>query len=355
MPPLSDRGPVLSIAERLPTDLLYLPITPLWAYFGFRYGGMTLPANANPAIEIGGLCGESKKDVLALLGKTGRARLAAYVVVPVEGESALARAEAAIAEAGLAYPLIAKPNVGRNGRGVKLVHSASDLAAYLAVFPRGQELMLQRYVREEGEAGVFYARLPGEKTGRITSLTLKYFPAVTGDGRSTIGELILTDERARRLARVYLGRHRRELGRVPSVGEQVKLASVGNHVRGAIFADGAKYVTPEMTAAFDAIAREMPGFFIGRFDVRFADIRELARGTGFTIVEFNGSGSEPTHIYDRALTLTDAWRAIIEHWRLAFVIGAHNRARGARKIGIRELLSRYFAEVKILKSLPDEE
>ena len=47
----------------------------------------------------------------------------------------LAAAEQAMAAAGLAYPLVAKPDVGCNGTGVRLVHNAGDLFRYLSRIP----------------------------------------------------------------------------------------------------------------------------------------------------------------------------------------------------------------------------
>ena len=71
--------------------------------------------------------------------------------------------------------------------------SSSD---YIADFPAGATLMLQRFVPYAAEAAVLYARLPGEASGRILSLTLRYFPHVVGNGRMSVRELIAADARA---------------------------------------------------------------------------------------------------------------------------------------------------------------
>lgn len=72
----------------------------------------------------------------------------------------------------------------------------------------------------EAEAGVFYVREPGGEGGRIVSLTLKYFPYVHGDGRSTLRELILADPRAGRVPHLYLPRHAARLDQVPEAGSR---------------------------------------------------------------------------------------------------------------------------------------
>ena len=357
MPPIPEEGPLFSLVERLPDPLFLGPLLLAWPYFALRYGGIGVSACANPGIKNGGWCNESKEETLAILGPYGKGFVPAHATLEVTGaEDDLARAEDARERAGLSYPIVAKPDVGRNGRGVKILHSSPELAAYLKRFPRGQRLMLQRYIEDEGEAGVFYARLPGEAGGRITSLTLKYFPHVTGDGRASLRELILRDPRASRIAEVYLRRHSpEELARIPSEGERVRLVSVGNYVRGSVFVDGAPHVSEAMTDAFDRIVREADGFHFGRFDVRFRDLEDLKAGRNFHIIELNGAGSQPTHLFDRRMTLLGAYRTTLAHWNLSFRIGAANRTQGARKLGALELWREFRKELKLLSAQPDEE
>jgi hypothetical protein len=356
MPPLPKDGPLFSLVERLPDPLFLGPLLLAWPYFALRYGGIGVSACANPGIKNGGWCNESKRETLELLGPYGMRFVPPHAAVDVTGEDDGIRAAEALRAAGLSYPVVAKPDIGRNGRGVKILRSPSDLASYLARFPRGQKLMLQKYVEDTGEAGVFYARYPGEARGRITSLTLKYFPHVTGDGAMSVRELILRDPRASRISDVYLRRHSaEELARVPAQGEQVRLVSVGNYVRGSVFVDGAPYITDAMTDTFDRIASETGGFYFGRFDVRFRELANLQAGEDFHIIELNGAGSQPTHLFDRRMTLLGAWRTTLAHWSLSFRIGAANRRRGARKLGAFEFLREFREELRLLANLPDEE
>src|SRR5262249_26563159 len=161
---------------------------------------------------------------------------------------------AAMSAAGLEFPLVAKPDRSCRGAGVRVVRSTKDLSGYLCAFPRGERLILQQLAEGEHEAGVFYARRPGETAGRIVSLTLKYFPAYVCDGRSTLEELILRDPRAKRIADVYLERHAQHRKRILASGEIFRLVFAGNHCKGAIFRDGNAHVTPAMEARFCAIA-----------------------------------------------------------------------------------------------------
>ncbi len=258
----------LSFFEFWPGWLFYAPVVAHWLLLGVRYGDFSLPTAANPRITTGGLCGESKAAILDLVGPGGRDLLAPFAVA-VARPGDVAAVEAAMTQAGLAYPVVLKPDIGCNGAGVRLIRDSAGVAAYLAVFPPNERLLVQQYIDAPHEAGLFYIRDPGAATGRITSVTLKETPVVVGDGRSTLRGLILADERAGRVPHLYLDRLAERLGSVPRQGEVVPLVFVGNHCKGAIFRNGADVVTPALTAAIERLARSMPEFNFGRIDVRF--------------------------------------------------------------------------------------
>jgi hypothetical protein len=340
--------------ERAPQFVIYALHGPYSLYLMLRYGGITLPTVANPGLEGSGLTKESKADLFNLLGPVGRTHLAPFVTIRT-GPSMLQKATHAMETAGLSFPVVAKPDIGRRGFGVKTVRTERELAAHLGKFPKGVSVLIQRYAEGPGEAGLFYLRMPSADHGRILSLTIKHFPEVIGDGTSTLRELILRDSRGRAFAKVYLKRNRKNLDRVIPFGESRQLVSVGNHVRGAAFEDGSAHITPAVEEVFDTIAREMPGFFIGRFDVRYTNLEGMKRGRGFTIVEFNGAGGEPTHIWDPRTSIIETYAGLLTHWKYLYVVGAENRARGVRPMAFREVVRRYLDELRLLKSYPDEE
>jgi hypothetical protein len=73
----------------------------------------------------------------------------------------------------------------------------------------------------------------------------------------------------------------------------------------------------------------LPGFYIGRYDVRYANEDDLRAGKNFQIVELNGAASEATSIYDARNSLFAAYRTLFRQWELVFAIGAENRRSGA--------------------------
>lgn len=334
MPPLSQEGPPLSFFEFWPMWAFYPPVMVYAAWLMLRHRGVLLPTVANPSFDGGGFVGESKAQILALARQHVPQWVAPFVRLsqpdePKQHAPALRdQALLALAQAGLSLPVVAKPDLGCRGVGVKLIRTPDDLLGYVSSFPGGADYLLQQLVPFEGEAGIFYCRRPGEARGRIVSITLKYFPYVIGDGRSTLRELILADPRAGKLSHLYLRRHTARLDQVPAPGEAIRLAFAGSHSRGAIFRNGTHLVTPAMEARFDAIAQAMPEFHFGRFDVRFEAFSELQQGRGFTIVEANGAGAESTHIWDRSTPLLQAWRDLMRQYRWLFEIGAANRQRG---------------------------
>lgn len=354
MPPL-DPAPPLSRFEFWSPRLFYLPV---WAWvlvLAMRHRGLRLPLIANPGLPASGLVGESKSHVLGVAGNEARKWIAPFTTVvrsSLAPANAAADALATLTKAGLALPVVAKPDLGCRGAGVRPIRTEAELSSYLAGFPVGQTIVLQQLVEAEGEAGVFYVREPGAERGRIFSLTLKHFPHVAGDGLSTLRELIGRDPRAGQLAHLYLKRHQARLDEVVPRDERVRLAFAGSHSRGAIFRNGARHVTEALEHRFDAIARDIPEFWFGRFDVRFADFEAFRRGEELTIVEVNGAGAEATHIWDSRTRLRDAYRTLFRQFGLLWAIGAANRRRGFRPESWRAFLRRWLTERRLVSTYP---
>ncbi|CAG4906338.1 unnamed protein product [Acidocella sp. C78] len=348
-----DASPV-SFFEFWPGFIFYAPVALFWLFQSIRHRSVTLPALTNPRIEAGGICGESKNDILDLCGPEARRWIAPYVGIttPAHHGGDLAMAEAAMRQAGLAYPVVAKPDMSCNGAGVRLVENDAALAAYLAEFPRATRLQIQALVPHEGEAGLFYIRDPGAARGRITSITLKYAPVVIGDGRSRIRDLIGVDARLNAVADLLLAKLGAGAARIPEAGERVRLVFVGNHCRGSTFKDGRHLITPELTDRIDRIARDIPDFHFGRFDLRYTSANALRRGEGFSIIEVNGAGSEATHIWDPQTTIREAYRAQFFHYGAAFRIGAAMRAQGVPRYGTLRLLRAWRRQKALMALYP---
>lgn len=333
----SGEAPPVSQFELWHPLIFYFPVFLQYLWLSFRYGGPMTPFSANPSIYSSGICRESKSQILGLVPKSCREFMLNRAVfqkpsnparLPLLTNHALAVAE----KHGVHLPFVAKPDHGQRGDGVRLIRTKRELAKYLKQFPSTTPIIFQELAAGTSEAGVFYCRHPRELRGRIISITLKFFPHVTGDGKSTLEQLIMADARAKLLATVYLRRHRHQLTKVLQIGEEYPLVFSGNHCQGAIFRDGNHLLTPELERAMDEIAGKMPGFYFGRFDLRFKDLESLQQGKGFQIIEINGASSESTHIWDANTTLREAYNALFLQFRLLFEIGLENRRKGHHPI-----------------------
>ncbi|MDB5988007.1 MAG: hypothetical protein JWR16_3060, partial [Nevskia sp.] len=285
------------------------------------------------------------------LGPLGRAATAANDSFVVQPDSALDDARACIERIGLEYPLIAKPDVGWCGFGVRMIDSEKALMEYLDAFPASERVVLQRYVADTGEAGVFYVRPPGSARGRLIGLALREFPQVVGDGRSSMQQLLANNPRAARLTRDGLHEFRYEPALVPAAGRVVRLATIGSTRVGGVYHDGSHLITPALTAALDAIACEMD-FYFGRFDLRYGNESALQSGSGFSIIEVNGAGSEAIEAWDPATPALAAFGKIFAKQRLLFEIGYANRRRGYQPIGLLQLARLHLRQQKLIRQYP---
>ncbi len=324
--------------EFWPPYVFYPPVVAYILWLGVKYRSLTLFTCANPALPAGGFIGESKIDILRGLTRTGAAReyVAVATVIPA-GLSAPERLAAAYLfqqEHGLGFPLALKPDAGQRGAGVKIVHNDEDLHAYLDVATGA--VIVQEYAPGD-EFGVFYYRYPDEERGHIFAITEKKFPTVKGDGRSTVEDLIWRDERAVCLAQTYCEAQEKHLWDVLPIGETRQLVELGTHCRGAIFLDGDYLQTDAMADAIDYISRQFAGFYFGRYDIRTPSVADLQAGSNFKVIELNGVTSEATNIYDPRHSVWHAYRVLCEQWRIAFAIGAQNRARGTQPDGVWQL------------------
>ncbi|HEV8396343.1 MAG TPA: alpha/beta fold hydrolase [Vicinamibacterales bacterium] len=312
--------------EYWPLWAVYPPVA-LWiAWLSIKHRGITLFTAANPAIPSSGVVGESKFAILRGLGAPAAwiAR-SGFIPAALPLRARLQTAEAFMATHGLSLPIVLKPDQGERGAGVKVARRVGELEAYLQ--RATGDVVIQEYVPGV-EFGVFYVRRPSEARGVILSITEKHLPAVIGDGRRTLEQLILDHPRAVCMARFHLAQQHDRLASVPAAGAVMSLGDCGSHCRGAEFLDGRRYSTPALEDAVEAVARRFDGFYFGRFDLRSPSPDAFARGE-FTVIELNGVTSEATHIYDPAVSLLDAYRALFGQWSLAFEIGAENVRAGA--------------------------
>ena len=326
----------------MPKPIMCVPLVAQWFWLAARYASLTLPSTLDPCIETGGLAGESKAACLAQIGAAYENSVAPWALVPAGADPVAVRRQA-----GLGYPLVAKPDIGWCGFGVRRVADDAGLAAYAAGFPRGAAFLVQRLAPGPGEAGLFYVRAPGAQRGHVTAITRRTPPHVAADGVLRVEELL----RQAGVAPAGLGLSEAELARVPEAEEQVTLATVASIRVGSRYTDATPALTPALDDRVDAIARSMPDFHVGRFDVRFGGLADLRAGD-VTIIEVNGAGSEAIQFWDPSLSMWEAYAGVFEKQAMLFRHGAAMRARGYRPVGVWRLARAWVRQQRLIAVYP---
>ena len=328
--------------EFWPPAVFYLPVAAKYVSLAIKHRSLILPTLANPGMYAGGLIGESKFETLSELTRANPEFVAPTYLAKFESaDQQLGQILKLQEQESLLYPLAFKPDVGQRGFGFKLVHSDNEAHAWVSRFKR--DLLVQEYAPGPNEVGIFYYRLPSEERGRIFAITEKIFPEVVGDGRSTLEELIRRDPRASIVADTYLQRFGADRRRVLASGKSMRLVEAGNHCQGAIFLDGGRLFSFELERKIDEISKSIPGFFVGRYDIRYGSEEALRQGKDFRIIELNGASSEATSIYDPRNSLRHAYRTLFRQWEIVFAIAAENRKRGLTVVPIKTVLGNWIS------------
>jgi hypothetical protein len=295
--------------------------------------------------------GDGKREYFGAMGPLARSMTADFIAVDRCAGLRASTVAGRMREAGLGFPVVAKPDIGWCGFGVRLLDNQAALVDYIARFPEGETFLLQRYLPEPGEAGLFYMREPEAPSGRLIGILLRHYPSVTGNGVDAIEYLIAGDARLRRATANPLHECRYDPRRIPAAGEVVRLSTVASTRVGGAYEDGTAYATAALAARVDAIARDMGEFLVGRFDVRYSTLERLQAGD-FIIMEVNGAGSEAVHAWDPRYSIREAYRIVFAKQRLLFAISAANRRRGRRPVGIWTLARLYLRQQRAIRRYP---
>ena len=307
--------------EYWPFGVIYAPVILYWVYLSIKSRSFFFFSAANPGIETGGMLGESKIKIIkkfppTLLPKT----IYHYKNSPWE------ETLASLDKAPMQFPMIVKPDIGQRGFLVEKVNDLASLQHYLA--NKELDIIIQEFVDYPLELSIMYHRFPDQSQGRITSVTIKEYLSVTGDGTSTVWQLILDKPRAKLQQKVLAKMPKTLLESRPMQGRIVELVPFGSHCRGARFLNGNHMIDRQLLSVFDQINPHLPGVYIGRFDLKCQSWEDLKAGRNFKILEFNGVGAEPAHIYDPSYSFWQALKDIHQQWKIIYRLSIFNRRAG---------------------------
>jgi hypothetical protein len=163
---------------------------------------------------------------------------------------------------------------------------------------------------------------------------------VTGDGISTLGQLINEKPRAYLQMDVLRGEWAHAWDTVIAKDEKTELVPYGNHCRGAMFINCNDQIDPQLEAVFDEVSHQIAGFNYGRFDLRCRSMEDLKAGKNFKLLELNGVSAEPGHIYHPGYSFWQAQKDILYHIHKIFAISvANHRKNGVPYLTWKEMKS----------------
>jgi hypothetical protein len=307
--------------EYWPMWLVYMPAGVYYLYLALKARSFYFFSASNPGIENGGMFFESKWKIFELMPKEYFPN-----TILISEEDTIEIITRKMEDAQINFPIIAKPDRGERGWCVKKINSLVELENYKK--KTTISFLIQSYVNYPLELSVFYVRQPNQDKGKITSVTLKKLLSVTGDGKSTIGQLIVSNNRAFLQSNKLRQNEQINFDHVLEKGKEHILVPYGNHVLGAMFLNYNHIIDKELTTTFDNISKQINGFYFGRYDLRCSNIEDLKNGKNIAILELNGAGAEPAHIYDPNFSFIKAQIVLIHYFKNMFAIARQNNKRG---------------------------
>lgn len=309
-----------------PFWFFHLPIVPYYLYLSTKRLSLAFFTNTNPSMHTGGFVNDNKIDYIKNINKE---YIPDYLFI--NNTEPFDQILAALNHKKMTFPLIFKPNVGERGRGVIKVNNNSELKDQLKKNP--SDVIIQEFIDYPLEFGILYYQMPNNSKKGITSITLKEIPTIKGDGTSTIKELI--ESKYGNLSFENLKNTNTET--ILEKEQILQLEYIAHRNRQCIFRNYNHINCPELLTTFSKISDQIEGFYFGRYDVKANSVEDLITGTNIKILEINGVGSQPIHIFDPAYSFLKTYLDLSRHWKLIYRISRENQKRGFHPIPLKTL------------------
>ncbi len=301
----------------------YIPLTPAWFWYCVRSGSFWFFTSSNPTLTFGGFEGESKKEMYEQLPPGTYPR-----TVYVSNSYSFPQVEKLVVSNNFKFPFAVKPDIGMMGFLFRKIDTIDDLRRYHEKMP--VDYIIQDHIDYPIEVSVFYYRFPNEKKGTITGFLKKEFLQVTGDGKSALLELIHSYHRVRFRIEEMKAKHADRLNDIIPAGGIYCLSPALNLSRGGKLVSLEHEKDDRLLKVFDDLSHYTKHFYYGRYDIKCASVEDLKEGKNFSILEYNGSGAEPHHVYGNGNNLFQAYKILLEHWNILYKISKHNHKNGMR-------------------------
>jgi len=316
--------------EYWPSWAVYMPLYIYYVWLTIKARSPWFWSASNPGIETGGMLGESKIEIFNIIPDHLKP-----LTIYIKTGTSLHAILNILKENNLTFPIICKPDRGERGFQVAKVINETELQQY--ILKNKVDYLIQPYCTFPVEMGIYYYRYPWEKTGKIFSVVQKEFLHIEGDGKQTLRELIEKSDRAILQWEKLDAKFGHRMGEVIKEDEKIELEPIGNHARGTKFINGNHLIDDQLNKVFDDITHQIPGVFLCRYDLRTTSMEDLKQGRNIFIVELNGVGAEPAHMYDPNYKLWWAWRDLINQYKKVYKISVYNHKQGIKYMTTAEI------------------
>ena len=297
--------------EFWPFWIFYIPAYFYWFYLSIKARSFFYFTSLNPCMNYGGTFLSSKQQYLKFIPTKWIPD--SCVVKKDEKVSSILNK---MSSSNLKFPIIAKPDFGERGKSVAKIDSIEEFEDYFQK-TKYQTILLQQYIEYPIELGIlFYWDTKG--VGNISSIGVKSFCTIRGDGDHTFGQLVAKNPRiSKRKKKKELQLRFHEIwNKVLDPTQEILVEPIGNHNRGTTFVNGMSKYSSHMLEWVKEAVSNIHDFDYGRLDLRIKNWEAFEKKEGIKVLEINGVNSEPIHIYDPKYGIRNAYTEIFRHMRI---------------------------------------
>jgi hypothetical protein len=226
------------------------------------------------------------------------------------------------------FPIIVKPEWGFSSHGIQKVSNEIQLDYFLKITKNSEiNYVCQEFCNYKKEYDIFYVAF--EDKFQIISLTSVESPRVTGDGKSTIKELI---KKSNLKNKNYLVEtNRRDLSHILKCNEKRILTDKNSILHGTEYTNEEELLKGNYRKLIEHV-ESIKDFKINRISLKTNSFEDLLKGE-FKIFELNILFPAPINALDTTLTSTQK-REIIKSTMdpIVKIVQAHNKKSTMKQI-----------------------
>lgn len=316
--------------EFLPSYIFDIPIYIYRMYLSIKSWSLMFFSNINPWMFFSWMAWYGKFDWL----KRFDANLVPKTIF-FSPDVSIQKIDEKLREQNIDYPFIAKPDLWSTWRDVKKIRDTVEMRLYLENIK--EDFLIQEFIDYPLEFWVFYYRLPCEERWHITWIVKKTFMFIQWDWKSKFRKLVFKHPRAKYYYRSFEKTFKSEREKVLEEGKTIQLNYLWNHVRGSAFYDSSNLINSELEKIFDDVSKQIDWFYFWRYDIKAKSEEDLYKWE-FKILELNGAGSLPMHVYDPNYGILKARRCFLHHRKIIYQISKINLDKWYKYMSLKEWL-----------------